>query len=111
MLKRYDWPGNVRELQNVIERAVITTRGRLIRFDRAAFAGGAVDSLPQPVDATAAEVLSPEQLRDQERRNTLAALTQTNWKVYGPGGAAELLGVKPTTLAYRMKKLGLRRQG
>ncbi|NNG15345.1 MAG: sigma 54-interacting transcriptional regulator [Gemmatimonadales bacterium] len=111
LLKRYDWPGNVRELQNVIERAVITARGRVVRFDRSAFAAGTVDSVSQPVDAIAGEVLSPEQLRDQERRNTLAALTQTNWKVYGPGGAAELLGVKPTPLAYRMKKLGVRRPG
>ena len=78
MLKRYDWPGNVRELQNVIERAVITARGGVVRFDRTAFAAAAVDPVSPPVDQAAPDVLTPDQLRDQERRNTLAALTQTN---------------------------------
>ncbi len=109
LLKRYDWPGNVRELQNVIERAVITARGGAVRFDPASFSRGSIESSLPPLDVATTEVLTREQLRDQERRNTLAALTRTNWKVYGPGGAAELLGVKPTTLAYRLKKLGLRR--
>jgi transcriptional regulator with GAF, ATPase, and Fis domain len=109
VLRQYDWPGNVRELQNVIERAVITARDGVMRFDTIAFTGRPTDPMTLSSDTTSSEVLSPEQLRDQERRNTLAALSRTNWKVYGPGGAAELLGVKPTTLAYRITRLGLRR--
>jgi transcriptional regulator with GAF, ATPase, and Fis domain len=56
-------------------------------------------------------VRTDEELRDAERANLLTALNKTRWKVYGRGGAAELLGIKPGTLAARMKKLGLRRSG
>jgi transcriptional regulator with GAF, ATPase, and Fis domain len=107
-LKAYDWPGNVRELQNVVERAVITTRGGPIFFE-----------LPTPPAATQrserlsnsapVHVRTEQEVRDTERANVLAALNKTRWKVYGRGGAAELLGIKPGTLAARMKKLGLRR--
>jgi transcriptional regulator with GAF, ATPase, and Fis domain len=106
-LRAYDWPGNVRELENVIERAVITAR-----------LGGPI-SFQLPVSASSPEAARPaepavslrteEQLRVAERANILATLNKTRWKVYGAGGAAELLGIKPGTLAARMKKLGLRR--
>jgi transcriptional regulator with GAF, ATPase, and Fis domain len=106
-LRAYDWPGNVRELENVIERAVITAR-----------LGGPI-SFQLPVSASSPEAARPaepavslrteEQLREAERANILATLNKTRWKVYGAGGAAELLGIKPGTLAARMKKLGLRR--
>ena len=52
-------------------------------------------------------ILSEADLRDLERENILAALDQTDWRMYGPGGAAELLGIRPTTLASRIKKMGL----
>jgi transcriptional regulator with GAF, ATPase, and Fis domain len=106
-LKVYDWPGNVRELQNVVERAVITARNGPIVFE-----------LPLTPDTTQhsekpgtaiATVRTEEEVRDAERANILAALNKTRWKVYGRGGAAELLGLKPGTLAARMKKLDLRR--
>jgi len=107
-LKAYDWPGNVRELQNVVERAVITARDGLISIE-----------LPSALDAPQAserlgasavvQVRTEEELREAERANVLAVLHKTRWKVYGRGGAAELLGIKPGTLAARMKKLGLRR--
>jgi transcriptional regulator with GAF, ATPase, and Fis domain len=107
-LKRYDWPGNVRELQNVVERAVITARDNVISFD--------VPSAPDVIhasqphgDVPAMQVRTEEALREAERSNILAALNKTRWKVYGRGGAAELLGIKPGTLAARMKKLGLSR--
>src|SRR5262249_24016723 len=103
-LKAYDWPGNVRELQNVVERAVITAREGSIYFE-----------LPSTSDATqmserlgntaVVHVRTEEELRDAERANILAALNKTRWKVYGRGGAAELLGIKPGTLSARMKKL------
>jgi len=109
-LQRYDWPGNIRELQNVIERAVImASRGRL-RFDLP------TDELlkaPNPVDAQPSNgestILTDDEIRRRERENILAALKQTKWKLSGEDGAAELLGIKPTTLASRMKKMGIER--
>lgn len=111
-LQRYPWPGNVRELQNVIERAVITSRGGAVRFEL-------VHEDPRPrvtqhpsaegrTDAKSAVVTEAERT-SAERENVQAALERSRWKVYGPGGAAELLGVKPTTLASRIKKMGLKR--
>ena len=107
-LKAYDWPGNVRELQNLVERAVITARGGPISFE--------LPSSPEArpgaeglVDAAVVHVRTDEELRGAERANVLVALNKTRWKVYGRGGAAELLGIKPGTLSARMKKLGLRR--
>jgi transcriptional regulator with GAF, ATPase, and Fis domain len=107
-LKAYDWPGNVRELQNVVERAVITAREGRVSFELPSSQPGKQQA-DKPADSGAVRVHTDEQLRDAERNNLLAALNKTRWKVYGPGGAAELLGIKPGTLAARMKKLGLRR--
>lgn len=107
-LKAYDWPGNVRELQNIVERAVITVRDGAISFELPSATDNAGGSDRLGVSAVAG-VRSEEELRGAERANVMAALTRTRWKVYGRGGAAELLGIKPGTLAARMKKLGLRR--
>ena len=106
-LKAYDWPGNVRELQNVVERAVIAAREDSIFFELPGVTEPA--RVMSTSDATIAQVRTEGELRDAERANILAILTRTRWKVYGKGGAAELLGIKPGTLAARMKKLGLRR--
>lgn len=104
-LQNYDWPGNVRELQHVIERAVITsTKGRL-NID-----------LPVSINTQnlakteAAEpiIKTDSQIRQLEVENIQAALKATNGRVSGPSGAAELLGLKSTTLASRIKALGLR---
>ena len=111
LLARYDWPGNIRELKNVIERAVILSQGRVLRLDLA------MANVLEPgkgntetVDHPAAErVLTEEELRDLERRNMIAALRMAEWRVSGPKGAAQLLGVKPTTLADRIKKFGISR--
>jgi transcriptional regulator with GAF, ATPase, and Fis domain len=107
-LKAYDWPGNVRELQNVVERSVITARDGPIIFELPSSPDTAHVSVA-PGDAGLDYVRTDEEVRDAERANVLAALNKTRWKVYGRGGAAELLGLKPGTLAARMKKLGLRR--
>jgi transcriptional regulator with GAF, ATPase, and Fis domain len=107
-LKTYDWPGNVRELQNIVERAVITSGGGPISFELPAVPHATRHSERFP-DSAVVHVRTEEELRDAERANVLAVLNKTRWKVYGRGGAAEVLGIKPGTLAARMKKLGLRR--
>jgi transcriptional regulator with GAF, ATPase, and Fis domain len=109
--QNHDWPGNIRELQNTIERALILAQNGVLWFDlpdsqRAAPSGPA----PAKMDSGAeAEILSDAELRRRERDNVFAALNKTGWKIHGPGGAAELLGVKPTTLISRLKKLGLKK--
>jgi transcriptional regulator with GAF, ATPase, and Fis domain len=110
-LQAYNWPGNVRELQNIIERAVITSRDGRLNLDRA---------LPENVNAIAAalssdgeilkRVRTTKELEDLERQNIIAALEASDWKVAGENGAAQLLGVKPTTLSSRMKALGVARK-
>jgi transcriptional regulator with GAF, ATPase, and Fis domain len=106
-LKAYDWPGNVRELQNVVERAVITSQGGPILFVLPD--ATAIQLSPSPDFSGIDHLRTEEQLREAERANIVATLNKTRWKVYGSGGAAEVLGIKPGTLAARMKKLGLRR--
>jgi len=116
LLQSYDWPGNVRELQNVTERAFILAQNGVLQFS---LPSGVTLSHPAPGHSESADapgpgaemasVLSEAEVRAFERRNTLAALHQANWKVHGPNGAAELLGIKPTTLVSRIQKMGLKR--
>jgi formate hydrogenlyase transcriptional activator len=100
-LMEYSWPGNVRELENVIERAVILTSSSTLSFDPAWL-------VPETKDEA-----SPEDggtLADAEKRHILRALEKTQWRISGRGGAAEQLGMKPSTLRSRMEKLGVRRE-
>jgi transcriptional regulator with GAF, ATPase, and Fis domain len=106
-LQRYHWPGNVRELQHVIERAVITADGTRLTIDLPAGTGLPVESAISPNSATD-QVLTDAEVRRLEADNIRAALRRAGGKVSGPGGAAELLGIKPTTLASRIKALGVR---
>ncbi|HPA18641.1 MAG TPA: sigma 54-interacting transcriptional regulator [Verrucomicrobiae bacterium] len=114
-LQSYDWPGNVRELRNVIERAVILARGATLEFDlpiqTAAVPPPVSKSRPETRAAGAdkPEFLTEAELHLRERENLLRILQKTNWKIKGPQGAAELLGVKPTTLLSRIEKWGLRK--
>ena len=94
-LMQYDWPGNVRELENIIERGILLGDGKEFRFPTLGL------SLPKDMGG--------HTLRDNERRHILWALEQTRWKVRGKGGAAALLEIHPSTLAFRMKKLGIKR--
>jgi formate hydrogenlyase transcriptional activator len=115
-LRNYPWPGNIRELQNVIERAAITSRAGLLRFElptpmlpRVPPKLGTLPP-PAPVDSSAdTGLLTYGELEELERENLMEALRRTNWKVSGTGGAAELLEVKATTLASRIKAMGVRR--
>jgi formate hydrogenlyase transcriptional activator len=96
-LAAYPWPGNVRELENVVERAVIVSRGPGLELG---------EGLPAPSVRPDARVPSLEEL---ERDHILTVLEMTGWRVSGDRGAAKVLGLKPTTLEARMKKLGIRR--
>ncbi|UJS17328.1 MAG: sigma 54-interacting transcriptional regulator [Candidatus Jettenia sp.] len=112
-LQNYDWPGNIRELRNVIERAVIVSRGRELRLDLPEISTGkALPIVPNYVKSIeqSGEILTYEDLKNLEKENILAALRQANWKVSGPGGAAELLGMKPTTLASQIKAFGIHKR-
>jgi transcriptional regulator with GAF, ATPase, and Fis domain len=97
-LIRYGWPGNVRELENIIERGTILSHGPL--FSVPELGVEQKESPPKPDGIT---------LKENERRHILWALQKTNWKVRGNGGTAELLELPPSTLAFRMKKLGIER--
>ena len=107
-LQRYHWPGNVRELQHVLERAVITADGARLAIELPAGpAGTPGKATTLSASAAADRVLTDAEVRRLEADNIRAALRQTTGRVSGPGGAAELLGIKPTTLASRIKALGI----
>jgi PAS domain S-box-containing protein len=105
-LRAYPWPGNVRELRNVIERAIITSTDGRLHLARAL---PSVAARAAPPAVAPGEILSETRLRDVERDNMRAALERAGWRVAGPGGAAELVGLRPSTFKSRMKVLGLRR--
>ena len=110
-LRAYGWPGNVRELQNVIERAVITSRDGRLNLDRALPESGKVTATEAvSTEDTANRVRTAKEFEELERANVIAALEATSWRVAGNGGAAQLLGMKPTTLSSRMKALGIERK-
>ncbi|MEQ7922235.1 sigma 54-interacting transcriptional regulator [Xanthomonas sp. WHRI 1810A] len=104
-LQAYSWPGNIRELQNVIERALITSTGADLNLDLPEESKNAAAPVAQPLAVDG--FLTETQMRDLERNNMHAALKAANGKLFGKGGAAELLGVKPTTLASRLKRLDI----
>jgi len=110
-LQNYDWPGNVRELRNVLQRAVILARGGPLHFDLpvAGSSPGSISPTPKPAAVAEGEFLTEAEMQRRDRANLLTVLNKTAWKVKGADGAAELLGVKPTTLLARMKKMGLQR--
>jgi formate hydrogenlyase transcriptional activator len=97
VLTGYTWPGNVRELQNFIERAVILSPGTSLRAP--------LDELTQKTVQSSPTHLST--LEEMEREHVLRALKESNWVTGGPNGAAAKLGMKRTTLAYRIRKLGI----
>jgi transcriptional regulator with GAF, ATPase, and Fis domain len=94
-LQRYGWPGNVRELSNVIERAMILTTDDTLRVE-----------LPSVAQAAAVPRMT---LKESQRAQILRVLEECGWRIRGATGAAQILGLKPTTLEARMAKLGIKR--
>jgi transcriptional regulator with GAF, ATPase, and Fis domain len=99
----YHWPGNVRELQNVIERAVILSRGRLLELDQPLVPECTAVTAP----AMPASQNSAQSMAAVSRQHILEVLEQTGWLIEGPRGAARVLDLHPNTLRARMKKLGI----
>lgn len=110
-LENYHWPGNIRELRNVIERALIISRGGALDFDLPVTESAIVPSRPAAHAKSDAEpeFLTEAELQRSERKNLMTVLEKTHWRIKGENGAAELLGVKATTLKARIKKMGLKR--
>jgi PAS domain S-box-containing protein len=102
-LQRHDWPGNIRELRNVIERAAIMSKGERLRLDLAMAESPSVASGASASTTNEDHLYTDADMREREKANLLLALRQANWRISGDGGAAELLGLKPSTLAYRMR--------
>jgi len=100
-LVRYPWPGNIRELQNIIERAVIVSPGPVLQVPLIDLNPRTAPARPMPQDT----------LEDAERKHILAVLKEANWVLGGPNGAAVRLGMKRSTLQFRMRKLGIARPG
>jgi formate hydrogenlyase transcriptional activator len=94
----YDWPGNVRELQNIVERAVVLAGGPVVQIDE-----------PMMRSGEAVQESTLDTLENAERNHILRALKETHWVVHGKKGAAEILGINPSTLRSRMEKLGIKR--
>src|SRR3954447_12851801 len=115
-LSRYSWPGNVRELENVLERAVILSRGPVLEIDPEVFASATADrsiGVDPSSSATSAAGVGQtwpfESLESNTRSHILAALEESRWIIDGPRGAAKILGLHANTLRSRMKKLGIGR--
>ncbi|MFJ5300169.1 sigma-54 interaction domain-containing protein [Pseudomonas sp. NPDC088368] len=106
-LKRYLWPGNIRELENVIERQMIVSRDGRLDFDDVLPTERRTQMSTRIEPTTAAEPMTDEQVQQQLKANTLAMLERAGGKISGEGGAAQLLGLRPTTLASRLRKWGV----
>lgn len=123
-LQAYDWPGNVRELQNVVERAVIMSHSGSMEFyiqDNShatppqemnvhAYSSAQSPAQPPAAPPRPQDIITEAEWSAMQRENIIQALEATNWRVQGNGGAAELLGIKPTTLRSRMQKLKIEKQ-
>ena len=111
-LQTYGWPGNVRELANAVERAMILSRSGKLNFSTIL----ETDEQPEGDEqgekglATPGAILSANEMQEFQKENMLKALRHCRWKIYGEDGAAVLLGIKPTTLIERMKRMGVRRK-
>jgi formate hydrogenlyase transcriptional activator len=94
-MQRYPWPGNARQLRNMVEHAMITSSGGKLHI--------------HPPDQAPGDILTSGSLEEAERKHILGVLVKTAWRIAGKGGAAEILGMKRTTLLSKIKKLGIKR--
>jgi two-component system response regulator HydG len=101
LMQQYEWPGNIRELENVIHRAVILCPGNRITY---------VD-LEAPLRSSSSLFARSKNILEVEKEHILSVLKECDWKVFGPGGAANILGMKVSTLNSRIKKLGIKKTG
>jgi formate hydrogenlyase transcriptional activator len=101
-LVAYDWPGNIRELENIIERAMILSPNDSLEFG---------EWVPTQKTQSGKSPVSTVKLEDVEKEHIIEVLKKTGWKVSGEKGAAKILGLNPTTLEARMKKMGIKREG
>ncbi|MGK7369300.1 MAG: sigma-54 interaction domain-containing protein, partial [Candidatus Halalkalibacterium sp. M3_1C_030] len=106
-LNSYPWPGNVRELQNIMERAIITSRDGKLNLPAIISGSEICSEITSP--KIEKKVLTADELQQQERQNMIRALEATDWKVAGNNGAARLLDIPPSTFSSRMKALGIER--
>jgi transcriptional regulator with GAF, ATPase, and Fis domain len=106
-LQRYAWPGNIRELQNVLERACVLANGPVVSIAET------LRAAPGATPATGSSAIAPplQTLEDSERAHIRRALAAAGGRVHGPSGAAEMLGINPSTLRSRMQKLGISTKG
>ncbi len=100
VLSKHDWPGNIRELQNIVERAVISSKGDTLKINDLS-EGLSESIIPEPVIRESSSI----RLIDVERAHIIKVLEQCNWRIHGEKGAAELLDINPSTLRSRMKKM------
>ena len=100
LLQTYDWPGNIRELENTVERAMIMSHGDLL-------GGAPVLSAPQGAEPVA--IPAQASLEELERAHIRRVLDGTRWVIEGERGAARILGLNPSTLRGRLRKLGIRK--
>jgi len=109
-LRAHHWPGNIRELKNVIERAIISSAAARLRLDLA-LPGTTAKAVSASTESKVneAEYVTDAEFRLMEKSNITAALCHANWQIWGNDGAAELLGLNPSTLKYRMKQLGIQK--
>jgi len=108
-LQRHQWPGNIRELRNVIERAVILTKGTRLRLDLALGTAAKANARPEAEESASGEFHTEIEFRAREKQNLIAALRTANWRVWGPDGAAAMLGISPSTLSYRMNAFDIKK--
>jgi transcriptional regulator with GAF, ATPase, and Fis domain len=99
-LMLYDWPGNIRELENLVERALILSPGNTLEYG---------NWIPSVKITGSNGKTTTQKLDDVEKQHIISVLEKTNWKVSGEKGAAKILGLNPTTLEARMKKMGIER--
>lgn len=112
LLENYNWPGNIRELEHVIARAAILSNGSRLKLDSDLFSSD-ISRMNEDTKSTKelkrSKYLTAEELKQKEKHNIIAVLEESNWRVSGKGGAAELLGIKATTLAHQMKKFNIKK--